>query len=344
MRRTKGFTLVELLVVIGIIALLVSILMPALGRARELAKRIQCASQLNGIGMAIAMYQNEYRDSNPRAWKSNLTGAWGFSGNGSLTDYNAPDLDSTTATRTQWANKTANYATRAIQTAGSCLYLLVKHEDVDPKVFVCPSAPDDRIMGMDEAIEFVLDNSLDPIEFWEDLNDFGFSNHLSYSYNDPWNRLLDSSASASLVLAADKNPAFDYDDGAHGFLKNPDASGLPTTGDDTNLGTENFSGTWDDTDIDTSDSISTNLRHGNSRNHQVETQNVLFADTHVKRYNNPCVGVAEDNIYTYQSPRPQNEPYTNYMLGTWGSGGSNDGEMYDSTMGGPDDRDSYLGN
>jgi len=224
------------------------------------------------------------------------------------------------------------------------LYLLVKHEDVDPKVFVCPSAPDDRIMGMDEAIDFAIAKSLTQIEFWEDINDFGFSNHLSYSYNDPWNRLLDSSASASLVLAADKSPAFDDDDGAVGFLKNPDASGLPTTGDDANLGTEDFSGTWDDTDIDPDDDISTNLRHGNSRNHQVEMQNVLFADTHVKKHNSPCVGVSEDNIYTYHSSRPQNPPYTNYMLGTWGSGGANDGDMFDSTMGGPNDKDSYLGN
>ena len=56
MRRTKGFTLIELLVVIAIIALLVSILLPSLNMARELAKRTACASNLGGIGKAIQLY------------------------------------------------------------------------------------------------------------------------------------------------------------------------------------------------------------------------------------------------------------------------------------------------
>ncbi len=46
-------------------ALGVSILMPALGRARELANQVKCATQLNGIGKAIALYQNDYQGKNP---------------------------------------------------------------------------------------------------------------------------------------------------------------------------------------------------------------------------------------------------------------------------------------
>src|SRR5437763_1987719 len=77
----RGFTLVELLVVIGIIAVLISILLPTLSKARESANRVACLSNLRSIHQMLVIYANQNKDQIP-------IGCLGTQFNGSAVEQN----------------------------------------------------------------------------------------------------------------------------------------------------------------------------------------------------------------------------------------------------------------
>ena len=78
--RFSGFTLIELLVVIAIIAILASLRFPALGRARENARRANCTSNLRQIGLGIQMYRDDYENRPPLYLVNPRSDTYGYPG------------------------------------------------------------------------------------------------------------------------------------------------------------------------------------------------------------------------------------------------------------------------
>lgn len=151
----EAFTLVELLVVISIIALLLAILMPSLSKARRLAKRITCGSQLHQMGIGSQIYASDNDDKIPS----------GFVGYGAGTVMRC-DI---------WTDYTPNL-----------VYHLRYDVDLPAEIFYCPSykniTDNNREPCMAENFdEYLANDALTYMSYWERVEDYGPTK------NEPWN-------------------------------------------------------------------------------------------------------------------------------------------------------------
>jgi len=291
--KRKGFTLIELLVVVAIIALLISILLPSLSRARELAKRAVCASNLRGIGQGNHIYSNDNSESFPQHYFL-ATGTptipdtgiqyVGMLGSTANLRINAPSQPGPN-------NNPAGSPTRSHPSRS--MFMLIIGGQSTPGQFICPSSGDteDNLRNNGSDAVGGTESAAQP---GRNRFDFKGYDHLSYGYQVPYGRRArpTQKMDVRMVINADKGPYFragaTFSDTQS---VNDAASGvLPPTG------------TGWTTAVDILKKNNDDWRPYNSANHSGEGQEALFVDGHADWLKRPIGGVNNDNIYTYTGP------------------------------------------
>jgi prepilin-type processing-associated H-X9-DG protein len=252
-------------VVIAIIALLMGILMPALARARQLAYRVVCGTNLYGLGRAMLAYAQDNQDKLPRAGGRGST--WG-----PLLSWQAVHPASVYGQDARGEGGQASI--------GSCFYLLVKYIGVTPKSFVCRADGGTTEFSLSDPSLGTLPPQTGLIDLW----DFGpvpdNIRHYSYSYHMPFGLYaLKASDEPGLAVAADRNP----------WLRGPAAEAKAWPG----TGRALFR-----PEVTPYGGFPEQARNGNAVAHQNEGQNVLFLDGHVWFEKRPHCAVDDDNIFT----------------------------------------------
>jgi len=131
MRTRRAFTLVELLVVIGIIALLIAVLLPSLIKSRKQAQSVACMSNMRQIGLALVMFQQEHQGYLPKAWYNSRP----------FTKPVASDVDVNLESGSGGNDWGYRYPMLGFD------YVLVKYIKGNREVFRCPSDIDGPIRG-----------------------------------------------------------------------------------------------------------------------------------------------------------------------------------------------------
>ena len=268
MRNRKGISLLEVLVVIAIIALLLAIFMPALGKVGPIAYRVVCATNLKGLGTAMVVYANDYDDKYPQLGKGPWAKKLGYS-------YEDADFKP--------------YEYEGDCTITSSLYLLVREADVSPKSFICPQQWSKRV-----EFEGQNSNNLDIVELW----DFGPDpyKHVSFTYHNPYGKFpADGNRSAAFAVMSDMSPWMKDGD----FINpNQDKNLPPQIIDVTDESTYEKGNSFNHAQYEEDFMV---FFKRIKRFPCGEGQPVQYADGHVAYEKQSNVGVDNDSIYTYWS-------------------------------------------